>query len=133
MSASSGRRSGRLLAPVAVAAALTIAACGGSSGSSDATIPADADVVVLAVDGIRWDQSEYTASAGEVTIAAQNVSSLPHDLHVVTPGGRQLPASIDLPNRGEVRTETFSLEPGSYTLICTIPGHANMTARLAVS
>jgi plastocyanin len=123
----------RFLAPLVLAGALGLAACGGGSSSSGDTIPADADVVVKAIDGIKWDQSSYSAQAGDVTIAAENVSSLPHNLHIVAADGTQLPQMIDLPNRGRVGTMTVTLAAGEYTLICTIPGHNNMKATLAVS
>jgi plastocyanin len=123
----------RFLAPLVLAGALGLAACGGGSSSSGDTIPADADVVVKAIDGIKWDQSSYSAQAGEVTIAAENASSLPHNLYIVAADGTQLPGMIDLPNRGRVGTMTVTLAAGEYTLICTIPGHNNMKATLAVS
>jgi plastocyanin len=123
----------RFLAPLVLAGALGLAACGGGSSSSGDTIPADADVVVKAIEGIKWDQPSYSAEAGEVTIAAENVSSLPHNLYIVAPDGTQLPNVIDLPNRGRVGTMTVTLAAGEYTLICTIPGHNNMKATLTVS
>lgn len=123
----------RFLAPLVLAGALGLAACGGGSGSSGDTIPADADVVVKAIEGIKWDQPSYSAKAGEVTIAAENVSSLPHNLYIVAADGTQLPNVIDLPNRGRVGTMTVTLAAGEYTLICTIPGHNNMKATLTVS
>lgn len=123
----------RSLAPLLLAGALGLAACGGGSSSSGDTIPADADVVVKAIEGIKWDQSSYSAKAGEVKIAAENISSLPHNLHIVAPDGTELPQVIDIPGRGEVKTETVTLAAGEYILICTIPGHGNMKATLEVS
>lgn len=119
-------------APLVLAGALGLAACGGGSSSSGDTIPADADVVVKAVEGIKWDQSSYTATAGDVLIAAQNVSSLPHNLHIVDASGTQLPTALDLPSKGTIQA-TVKLAAGEYTLICTVPGHANMKATLTVS
>ena len=123
----------RAFAPLVLAGALGLAACGGGSSSSGDTIPADADVVVKAVEGIKWAQSSYTAAAGDVLIAAENVSSLPHNLHIVDANGTQLPNVLDLPNRGQVKTESVKLTAGEYTLICTVPGHANMKPTLTVS
>ncbi len=130
-SASSTRRAG--LASLVLALALAVAACGGGGGASGATVPPDADLVVRGVEGLRWDQPAYTVAAGEVLIAAENVSSLPHNLHIVGPGGVQLPQFIDIPRRGEVRTMTVTLEPGEYTLICTVPGHNAMRSTLTVT
>jgi plastocyanin len=122
----------RLLAPVLLASGLGLAACGGGSSSSDATVPADADLVVTAVDGLKWDQSSYTATAGDVLVAATNDSGQPHNLHISDDSNTQLPTVLDLPSRGTVATGTFTLAAGTYTIFCSIPGHANMRATLEV-
>ncbi len=123
----------RALAFFAVVGAVALAACGGSSdeGSTGTTVPAD--VTVIAVDGIAWDAEDYTATAGDVAIAVINQSSLPHNLHIVDPSGTQLPTVWDIPSRNDSVTDTVTLDAGAYTLICTIPGHANMKATLTVS
>ncbi len=126
----------RLAVPAIAAAALALAACGGGSSSdsgSTAPLPADADVVVKAVDPLAWDEKEYTASAGDVVIAVENDSSQPHNLRIVDSSDTQLPGALDIPSRGDVASETTTLVAGSYTLICTIPGHTNMKPTLTVS
>jgi plastocyanin len=124
----------RPAASALAAAALVLAACGGGdSGSDGTTAPIAADVVVKAVDPLAWDKSEYTATAGDVVIAAENDSSQPHDLKVIGPDSAQLPLDLQIPSRGDVETGTVALTAGAYTLICTIPGHANMKATLTVS
>lgn len=123
----------RLLAPVIVAGALVLTACGGGSSDSGSTTPVDADVVVRAVDPLAWDAATYTATAGEVTIAAQNDSSQPHNLHVLDASNTEMGVALDIPSRGDVETATVTLAAGSYSLICTIPGHTNMKATLNVS
>lgn len=122
----------RLIPPALVASTLVLAACGGDGGSSDATVPADTDVVVSAVEGIKWDAEQYSAEAGEVSFAVSNDSSLPHNLHVLDASGTDLGMKLDIPSRGDVATGTLTLQAGDYTLICTIPGHANMKATLTV-
>lgn len=119
---------------VATAAALTLAACGGSS-SSGATLPADVDLTVVAVDGIAWDKKEYavTTTDGTATIGTRNDSSIAHNLYLVGPDGVQNPTFLDIPRRGSVDYKEFTLTPGTYTIICTVPGHANMRASLEVS
>jgi plastocyanin len=123
------------LAPLAVVVAATsLAACGGGSddgASTGTTVPAD--VTVTAVEGIAWDAKDYTATVGDVVIAAVNSSSLPHNLHIVDPSGTRLQQIFDIPSRGDAVSETVALTAGTYTLICTIPGHANMKSTLTVA
>jgi plastocyanin len=122
----------RALAPLVVAGAFALTACGGGdNGSSGTTLPAD--VTVAAVDGLVWDATDYAATAGEITISVVNESSLPHNLHIVDADGVQLPEQWDIPSRNDTASDTVTLSAGTYTLICTIPGHANMKATLTVS
>ena len=122
----------RLLPPALLAATVVLAACGGGS-SSDSTVPADTDVVVTAIEGIKWDAADYTATAGEVSFAVKNSSSLPHNLHVLDASNADLGMKLDIPTRGDIATGSLTLQAGTYTLICTIPGHANMKATLTVN
>lgn len=124
----------RLVAPLLAAGALALTACGGGGSGSDTTsAPVDADVVVRAVDPLAWDAATYTATAGEVTIAAQNDSSQPHNLRMLDSSNTEMGVALDIPSRGDVQTETVTLTAGSYTLICTIPGHTNMKSTLTVT
>jgi plastocyanin len=125
----------RLAVPAIVAGALALAACGGGGSDSGGTtpLPADADVVVKAVDPLSWDKKEYTATAGTVVFAVENDSSQPHNLRIVDPSDTQLPGALDIPSRGDVASESVTLTAGSYTLICTVPGHTNMRSTLTVS
>ena len=124
----------RLVVPAIAAGALVLAACGGGdSGSDGTTAPIDADVFVRAVDPLAWDKADYTATAGDVVIAVENDSSQPHNLRIIGPDKAELPLALDIPSKGDVESGTSALTAGAYTLICTIPGHANMKATLTVS
>ncbi len=119
---------------VLVAAGLLgLSACGGGSSSSSNTVPADADVVVRAVDGIAWNAKEYTAVAGEVTIYGVNDSPVAHNLYVLDESEAVIGDFIDLPRRGDEGTRVFTLEAGAYRIVCKIPGHASMNSALTVS
>jgi plastocyanin len=122
----------RFATPLAVAATLALAACGGSS-SSDTTTPSDADVVVKAIEGILWEKDTYTATAGEVTIEAVNDSSAPHNLHLLDSTNTDLGIKLDIPVKGRSADTTLTLKAGTYTIICTIPGHRGMKATLTVT
>lgn len=119
----------------AIAVAPLLAACGGSSDSaSDGTLP-PSDVQLIAVEGIAWNASSYSATAtdGTVDILGRNESSLPHNLYVVDSTGTQQREFINLPQRGDAQVQSFPLTPGEYTVLCLIPGHGNMKATLTVS
>jgi len=124
----------RLVLPALLAALAVLASCGGGS-SSGGTVPADTDVTITAVDGIAWSAKDYTATStdGKVKIAGENASSLPHNLHVIDADGVENPTFIDLPTKGTIEAKEFSLTPGTYTVLCKIPGHGNMKATLTVS
>ena len=122
----------RLALPLAVAAALAVSACGGGSDSATTT-PSDADVVVKAIEGILWEKDAYTAKAGEVTIEAVNDSSAPHNLHLLDIQNTDLGIKLDIPVKGRSADTTLTLKAGTYTIICTIPGHSGMKATLTVS
>ena len=68
-----------------------------------------------------------------MTIAAQNDSSQPHNLRMLDSSNTEMGVALDIPSRGDVQTETVTLTAGSYTLICTIPGHTNMKSTLTVT
>ncbi len=115
-----------LLALVATAG---LAACGGDdSGSTAPTNVEGADVTVVARD-IEYTEAVYGASAGEITIALQNKGAIAHDIHIE--GVEEDFAILAAP--GDTETGTITLEPGTYTLYCSIPGHDAMKAKLEVS
>jgi plastocyanin len=122
----------RLLA--ATGLLIGLAACG-SSGSSTSTTPVPADVVISATEGIHWDAPTYTAAAksGKVVISGVNKSSIGHNLYLIAADGTQNPSHIDLPQRNKTVTETFDVAPGTYTVICKVPGHTQMKSTLTVS
>lgn len=117
-----------------LAGLLALTSCGGGT-STPTTVPADADIVVRALDGIVWDADEYTAVAenGEVTIYSRNDSSIAHNLYVRTLDGTEIGDFIDLPKRGSDGMKTWKLEPGDYRIVCLIPGHQNMDSLLTVT
>lgn len=123
----------RLLTPLVAAGLLTLGACGGDGSSSANTVPADADVVVRAVDGIAWDQKDYTATAvdGKVKIYATNESGLAHNMYVLETD-TAVGDFIDLPKRGSDGALVYDLAPGEYHIVCKIPGHNNMNSTLVV-
>lgn len=126
----------RPAAPVALAvsAVLALTACGGGS-STPSTVPADADVVIRAKDGIVWDSKDYSATAtdGKVTIYSVNNSGIAHNMYVLDEADKPIGGYVDLPKRGSDGTLVYDLAPGTYHIVCKVPGHSNMKATLTVS
>jgi plastocyanin len=110
------------------------AACGGDDGgAATTTAPVDADLVVRAVPAIRWDASSYSVDAGEVTILLQNDDSVRHTLVVLDGDTRVGGLQLEVNRRGDSDSGTVTLEPGTYRIFCTVPGHQNMNSELIVS
>ncbi len=126
-------RNVKLITPFVAAGLLALGACSGGGGGSSDTVPADADVVVRALDGVAWNARDYSATAvdGKVTIYAVNNSGIAHDMYVLD-GETAVGDFIDLPKRGSDGALVFNLAPGEYHIVCKIPGHGNMNSTLTV-
>jgi plastocyanin len=121
-----------LLMLAVVALSLAVAACGGDD-DEEAEEPAAADTaedagggagttLELAADpggALSFDQTELTASAGEVTINLTNAAQIPHNVAVEGNGVDEVSETV---TAGDTSL-TLTLEPGEYTFYCAVPGH----------
>ena len=112
-----------------------IAACGGDDASSGAggstdLSAADSTIEILAED-ISFPEDVYETDAGAVGIVYENVGQIRHTLVIEGEDGFKL----DVSTNGDVDQGIIDLEPGTYRLICDVPGHrpAGMVADLVVS
>ena len=123
----------RLALPLAALGLVALSACGGGSTTNN-TVPADADVVVRAKDGVMWDAKSYTATAtdGKVTIYAVNDSAITHNMYVLGAGDAVIGTHIDLAKKGSDGTAVYDLAPGEYRIVCKVPGHSSMNSTLTV-
>ena len=133
-----------LIALAALAlASFALAACGGddeetSSSSAESSTPATdsggATVQVEADPGgsLAWVEDELTAEAGSATVELVNDSDTPHNVVIESEDGDAIAESETV--TGETTSTTAELEAGSYTFICSIPGHeeAGMEGTLTV-
>jgi uncharacterized cupredoxin-like copper-binding protein len=60
------------------------------------------------------------ANAGTITFIVRNEGTMPHDFAIQGNGVDQKTQMI-MP--GQSASLTVDLQPGSYTYICTVPGH----------
>lgn len=142
------RRPILLAAAGAVAAAVLLAAgCGGGGNEGTTTAPAPAETgapaqtgagggttLELATDpggGLEFDKTALEAPAGKISIVLTNESSVPHNVSIE---GNGVDVEGETFSGGE-RTLTVTLEPGTYTFYCSVPGHrqAGMEGTLTVS
>ncbi|MFO7961633.1 MAG: plastocyanin/azurin family copper-binding protein [Nitriliruptoraceae bacterium] len=116
------RPRGLLLAIVGVIA-LVLTACGGgdadpSAGSEGADEAADDVLRVVGQDDLRWDVEELTAQAGTVEFELVCGDAVNHNLVI-----DEVDAEVAACAPGETVRGTVDLEPGTYTYVCTVPGH----------
>ncbi len=107
-----------------------------STAEATSTVPDSASMVeVKAVEGVVWNKKTYTATAknGKVTITGINSSSIAHNLYVVDSTGTVIGDFINLPTKGSNDTRVLPLSPGTYRIVCKVPGHSNMNSGLVVS
>jgi plastocyanin len=70
---------------------------------------------------ILYDKKTLASKPGEVTIDFTNPATLEHDV-AIEQGGKEIAVSETI---GEGKTSvTADLAPGTYTFLCTVPGHA---------
>jgi plastocyanin len=130
------------LVMVAVLAVL-VAGCGSSSKPSGAsaaaasgsstkagTVPANTagassfTTLAIAADPtgqLKFDKSSLTAKEGTLTISFTNQASLDHNF-TIERNGKVVAATPTF--QGGSKTLKVGLSPGTYTFLCTVPGHA---------
>ncbi len=79
------------------------------------------DAIQVSAQEFSFTLDASQAQAGEVTFIVTNNGTMPHDFAIQGEGVDEKTPMID---PGESATLTVELEPGSYTYICTLPGHA---------
>lgn len=71
---------------------------------------------------VAFDTTQLTAeNAGKVTIDFDNPSALEHDV-AIEQNGKQIAISETIAEGST--SVSANLEPGTYTFLCTVPGHA---------
>jgi plastocyanin len=70
---------------------------------------------------IAFDKTDLASKPGKVTIDFTNPAPLEHDV-AVEQGGKEIAVSKTI-TEGKTSV-TANLAPGTYTFLCTVPGHA---------
>jgi plastocyanin len=120
----------RPLVGLLLAASVT-AGCSSSSATPD-TVPAGTNLEVRAVSGLRFDKTAYEVAAGESLVAYVNDDTIRHTLVVVKDGTTVSGFELQVNKKGDIDSGSVTLDPGTYELFCTVPGHQSMKAALTV-
>lgn len=124
----------RTLVIAVVTLGLALAGCGGGEDES-ASAPTDgaaqSTLELVGTDGLAFEPEQATVTAGEATVELTAESAVQHN--VVIEGVLDDQPVVEAA-AGETATGTVSLEEGSYTFWCSVPGHreAGMEGTLEV-
>jgi plastocyanin len=111
---------------------VVLGACSSSSSSPAATVPADTDLEVHAIAGLKFDKTSYEVAAGENFVAYVNEDTIRHNL-IVAQGDTKLSGfELKVNKNGDIDSGSVTLAAGNYVLLCTVPGHQSMKADLTV-
>jgi uncharacterized cupredoxin-like copper-binding protein len=115
----------------ATATALAALALGGCGGLGPAAEVPDRRVEIVLDDFLIRPQN-LRARAGELTFDVTNRGRLGHNFRVRGRGGEPVAITTLLPGRSA--SETVTLRPGEYKMLCTVGNHEQlgMTGRLVV-
>ncbi|MEY3986978.1 MAG: hypothetical protein RL080_318 [Actinomycetota bacterium] len=112
--------------------AASVAAGCSSSSATPGTVPAGTNLEVRAVSGLRFDKTAYEVAAGESLVAYVNDDTIRHTLVVVKDGTTVSGFELQVNKKGDIDSGSVTLDPGTYELFCTVPGHQSMKAALTV-
>ena len=124
------------------ALALVVAACSAPAESGDpasaapaaSASDAAAEAIAVSVSDFMLDPADIEVTGTTVSFDVINDGPTPHNLTVRDEAGEVLMATGDL-SVGESETISGELEPGTYTIFCSLPGHESlgMTGTLTVT
>jgi plastocyanin len=110
----------RAFAVTALAAlALFASACSNTEPVESSSPPADATRIAVSATEYAYDVSATTIEAGAIVFDLTNDGAMDHDL--VLEGGPGGGTEIIAP--GETDSLSVTLEPGTYTLYCSVGNH----------
>ena len=108
---------------------------GGGTPAPSESLPPDADVVDIVAEGIAFDVTELTVSAGAafgIDFVQRDSGVGGHNVEIRTEDGTSLFKGTVLVDPGETTYVVPALDAGTYTFICTVHPIASMTGTLTV-
>lgn len=94
---------------------------GGKPGEAPVSGPGGTLKLAASPTDLAYDTKELSSEPGEVTIDFTNPAALEHDV-AIEKDGEEI-AGSELIAKGKTSV-TADLAPGTYTFLCTVPGHA---------
>lgn len=114
----------RFLIPALLIGLVACSSAAESEPSATAAAPA-ADAIAVSVADFMIDPSEVETSGPTVTFDVTNDGPTPHNLTIRDADGEAVLATSDL-SVGEMETISGELEPGEYTIFCSLAGHESL-------
>ena len=107
------------------------AATAGPGSAAPATAAGELKLTADPTGALKFSTSSLKAKAGKVTIVLANPSPLPHNVAIK---GNGVDVKGEVVLTGGSSTAAATLEPGTYTFYCSVPGHeaAGMKGTLTV-
>lgn len=105
-----------------------------AGAATQSTAGSNGIALAAATNGeLKFDKTELTGSTGDDTIDFTNDSSVPHNVTVDDPSGKEIGATEDI-TQSKATLKLTGLKSGDYTFYCSVPGHeaAGMKGTLAV-
>ncbi len=103
---------------------VTLAACGGSAAAKTTTTPRG-EVVHVVLNDFSITPAQAASKTGTFTLAIANSGKSPHNLTVEDASGKVVVHTADL-KPGQSTTVSVQLPAGSYSTLCSLPGHASL-------
>jgi plastocyanin len=87
---------------------------------------ADSSTISAVLREWALDLSANEVAAGKVTFSVTNQGSMGHNLTVVDSSGSVVGATPTFRKSEGAQSLEVTLAPGTYTVLCSLPGHAAM-------
>lgn len=93
--------------------------------TTDSDVALDSDVAVLA-EKVVWEPEDVVLTTGSSGVWVENNDGIRHTFTV-----EELGLDLEVPALKAKRVD-IDAAPGTYEIVCTVPGHESMTATLTV-
>lgn len=107
-------------------------ASGGSAvapvGGNDAPAPAGDNAINVVEKDFAIAMDKTTIKAGAITINIKNNGPSPHNIEI-----KELTKVSDNIDAGKTSSLAVDLKPGTYTVICNIPGHEQLGMKMTLT